>query len=97
MDAALFLIVLVDGGGSRSLRAIGRDISLEIEMYSEAKVKPNTITVKAHRMQQEGVTNVTPAETPTSSGQTRKSNEIKRAKDGKLRGGPREGVVLVAL
>ena len=52
--------------------------------YFEANVSPETITMKASRKQ--GVTNVTPAEIPASSGQTGNSNEIKRAKDGTKRG-----------
>ena len=42
----------------KSLREIGREISAEIERIFEAKVKPETLTMKASRMQ--GVTNVTP-------------------------------------
>jgi len=47
----------------KSLRAIGRELAKEIEKVFEAKVKPETITMKASRMQT--VTNVTPSPKPT--------------------------------
>jgi hypothetical protein len=52
-----------------SLREIGRKVAAEVEKYFETKVKPGTIAVKAHRMQQ-SVTNVT---LPTTSQNNKES------------------------
>ena len=85
----------------KSLRAIGRELAEEIEKVFETKVKPGTLTVKAHRMQT--VTNVTPHittrsanEIPEESNDLKESNvpepdPPKKAKDGTARGGKREG------
>ena len=45
-------------GSGKSLRMIGRELAKEIERIFEARVKPETLSMKASRMNQ-GVTNVT--------------------------------------
>jgi len=77
------------GETGASLRSIGRKVAAEVEKYFEATVKPETISMKASRMN--SVTNVTPTSTTSNNTENKKSNEIKRAKDGTLRGGKREG------
>lgn len=81
----------------KSLRAIGRELAEEIEKVFDVKMKPGTLTVKAHRIQV--VTNVTPHTTAQSdnenledSNDLKESNDpLKKAKDGTNRGGKLKG------
>jgi hypothetical protein len=79
------------GDTGSSLREIGRSVAMEIERLFEVKVNPGTIYHKARRFQ--GGTNAPETETPTAEGVSEEIKQIKRepAKDGTMRGGPREG------
>lgn len=77
------------GETGASLREIGRRVASEVEKYFEASVNPGTIFQKARRI--EADTNVSVDENSENSDSNVKSNEIKRAKDGTLRGGKRDG------
>ena len=63
----------------------------EVEKYFETKVNPGTIYHKARRFQ--GGTNAPQPKNPTADGVSEEIKQIKRepAKDGTMRGGPREG------
>ncbi len=74
-----------------NLSKIGRDVAQEIERLFETRVNPEMIRSRARRSAARSNDRIEqPAETTTEKP---KSNEIKRepAKDGTMRGGPREG------
>ena len=78
------------GDTGASLREIGRIVAGEVEKYFETRVNPLTIANRASRMNR-SVSNDTPSENQTKTISKPEIKEIKRAKDGTLRGGVRVG------
>ena len=66
-----------------------RTIAAEVEKHFETKVNPETIKERARRMYTG--TNVPPQKKPVKSNSKPEIKQIKRAKDGTLRGGARSG------
>ena len=73
------------GTSGKSLRAIGKEISKEIERIFKAKVKPETIRKKAERM--EGGTNVPQKENQKKS---EDSGELEKLENEVMHGGARK-------
>jgi hypothetical protein len=71
--------------------SIGQDLSAWIEKLFEVNIKPRTIEQRVRRIEIENATNVANDSTHLNDSEKEEIKEIKRAKDGTLRGGTREG------
>ena len=71
----------------KSMREIGRVIAEEIAVHFDREVNPRTIEKRVERT----ATNVAPHPTIEETTKKPEIKEIKRAKDGTIRGGRREG------